>query len=303
MSKTTRCNQQLGFIGFGEAAFNIAQGLRQANGDAVTMYAYDLHTHTPQRGALIQQRAAICGCILLDSVAELAQTCPTLISLVTADSALDAVIATAPHLLAHHLYADFNSVSPKRKKAIAEVVTQTGSNFVEVAVMASVPPYAHRVPLLMNGDAAESLAQTLRALGMQTEVMSGEIGAAAAVKMCRSIVIKGMEAILFECILGACEYGAETRVFASLQESYPGIQWDELASYMVGRAVVHGERRAREMEEVANTLREADIEPIMAQAIAQRHDWAAKRLRSHFDALGPKHYHEVVAVLNALKAT
>lgn len=298
MRKTT-----LGFIGFGEAGFNIAKGLRQANGDHVALYAYDLHTHTPQRGALIQQRAAQCGCILLGTLGELTQTCQILISLVTADSALDAAIATAPHLSAQHLYADFNSVSPKRKKAIADVIAQQGAQFAEVAVMAPVLPYAHRVPLLLNGAAAEPLAQLLSSLGMKTEVMSGEIGAAAAVKMCRSIVIKGMEAILFECVMGACEYGAEQRVFASLQESYPGIQWDELASYMVGRVVVHGERRAREMEEVANTLREADIQPIMAQAIAQRQDWAAKlNLRSHFGAAGPAHYHEVIAVLNELKS-
>jgi putative cell wall-binding protein len=121
--------------------------------------------------------------------------------------------------------------------------------------------------------------------------------------MCRSIVVKGLEAILVECVLGAARYGAAEHVFASLQESYPGIDWKTLADYNMGRVVVHGERRAREMEEVAETLRVAGIEPIMAEATARRQDWAARlRLREHFGPDGPATYQEVLDVLAALPA-
>src|SRR5262245_66691883 len=136
---------------------------------------------------------------------------------------------------------------------------------------------------------------------MRFEVLPGKVGTAVAVKMCRSIVVKGLEALLFECVLGASQYGADERVFASLQESFPGVDWKKLADYMVGRVVVHGERRAREMEEVAETIRAIGVEPIMAEATARRQDWsAALDLRSHFGAEGPKTAAEVVDVVARL---
>ena len=70
---------------------------------------------------------------------------------------------------------------------------------------------------------------------------------------------------------------------------------------MVNRAVVHGERRAREMEEVAETLRAIGVEPIMAEAAARRQDWSARlNLRSHFGLEGPRTAAEVVEVVSRL---
>src|SRR5262245_9869083 len=137
---------------------------------------------------------------------------------------------------------------------------------------------------------------------MRFEVLPGKVGTAVAVKMCRSIVVKGLEALLFECVLGASQYGADERVFASLQESFPGVDWKKLADYMVGRVVVHGERRAREMEEVAETLRAIGVNPIMAEATARRQDWSAQmNLQAHFGPEGPKNYREVLEVLDRPK--
>jgi 3-hydroxyisobutyrate dehydrogenase-like beta-hydroxyacid dehydrogenase len=131
---------------------------------------------------------------------------------------------------------------------------------------------------------------------MRMEIVSGSrIVSAAAVKMFRSVIYKGLEALIFECVLGAAQYGAEQRVFASLAESLPGIDWPKLADYMVGRVVVHGERRAREMEEVARTLEELGIEPLMATATARRFDWAAQLgLRETFGGEFPATYKEVL---------
>src|SRR6185369_16089354 len=117
-------------------------------------------------------------------------------------------------------------------------------------------------------------------------------------KMCRSVVVKGLEALMFECILGASRYGAEERVFASLQESFPGMDWKKLADYMVSRVVVHGERRAREMEEVAETLQALGIDPIMAEAAARRQDWCARLgISSEFGPEGPKTYREALVAM------
>jgi len=116
--------------------------------------------------------------------------------------------------------------------------------------------------------------------------------------MSRSFIVKGTEELLTECVLAASCDGAEHRVFASLTESFPDINWNQLADYMVGRVVVHGERRAREMEEVAQTLRELGIERIMAEATARRMDWSAQLgLKTLFNNEAPKSYREVVAAL------
>jgi 3-hydroxyisobutyrate dehydrogenase-like beta-hydroxyacid dehydrogenase len=130
---------------------------------------------------------------------------------------------------------------------------------------------------------------------MKLEVISERIGAASAVKMCRSVVVKGLEALLLECALGSVPYGADERVFATLDETFPGMDWKKLASYMIGRVVEHGERRAREMEEVAATLRSIGVEPIMAEAAARRQDWlAGLGLLEHFGGDPPDDYRAVV---------
>ena len=171
-------------------------------------------------------------------------------------------------------------------------------------MMAAVPPHGHRVPMLAGGEGAAEFAERLTPLGFSIEVISQDVGMAAATKMFRSIIIKGLEALLTECVLGAGRYGAEQRVFTSLAGTFPGIDWHKLADYMVGRVVVHGERRAREMEEAAETLRSIGIEPIMADAIVRRMDWAAGLdLKSHFGGKGPQTYREVLDAIANVPAT
>jgi 3-hydroxyisobutyrate dehydrogenase-like beta-hydroxyacid dehydrogenase len=288
----------IGFIGFGEAGFTIGNGLRAAG--VPRLFAYDIARRSADRGPQIQERARRSGATLVDSSADLVESADILFSTVTSASALDAARQTAPFLRSGQIYADLNSVSPARKREIAAVIGDTGAAFVEVAVMAPVEPYGHRVPMLLGGASAAAFAERMAPYGMRMQVLpSSEIGTAAAVKMCRSIVVKGLEALLFECVLGAHEYGAAEHVFASLQESYPGLDWKALADYAISRVVVHGERRAREMEEVAETLRAMGIDPIMAEATARRQDWSAQLgLRSKFPPEGPKTYDEVVTYVS-----
>jgi 3-hydroxyisobutyrate dehydrogenase-like beta-hydroxyacid dehydrogenase len=293
MQKTPR----IGFVGFGEAGSNLAKGLRAAGVEALA--AYDIKTDNPEFGPTIRTRAAETGVVLVASPQELAASTDIILSVVTAVAALEAAAQTSPFLGPHHLYADLNSVSPALKQDIDRVITASGARFVEAAVMAPVPPYAHRVPMLLGGAGAADFAETLQPLGMRMEIVSGEVGVAAATKMCRSIVVKGLEALLLECVLGASRYNADERVFASLAESFPGIDWKKMADYMIGRVVVHGERRAHEMEEVAATLEATGIAPIMAEATARRQYWAAElNLRSLFGPEGPKTYTEVIRALS-----
>ena len=287
---------RIGFVGFGEAGFTIGSGLESTG--VAHVYAYDIATDSADRGPLIRSRAREAGATLVGAPAELAASCDVLLSTVTSSSALDAARQTAPFLEGRHVYADLNSVSPDVKRQVGDVVSATGASFVEAAVMAPVQPYGHRVPMLIGGASAGRFVEMLSPLGMHLEALDGPVGKAAAVKMCRSIVVKGIEALLAECVLGASRYGADDRVFASLNETWPGIDWKALADYTMGRVVVHGERRAREMEEVAETLRAIGVEPIMAEATARRQEWSALlNLKAHFDDRGPKTYRDVVDIL------
>jgi 3-hydroxyisobutyrate dehydrogenase-like beta-hydroxyacid dehydrogenase len=290
--------ERLGFVGFGEAAFHLAKGLREAG--VKRTLAFDIHMHTPGRGEKIQARARETRTDLVEFSAALAAGSDVIISAVTADQAADAAKQTAPYLTSRHIYADLNSVSPRTKQTVGDIITGSGGRFVEIAVMGPIPPQLHKTPMLLGGASAPEFQEMFAPYGMRTDVVStDQIGRAAAVKMFRSVIYKGLEALIFECVLGASKYGAEDRVFASLAESFPGIDWKKLADYMVGRVVVHGERRAREMDEVARTLEELGIEPMMAAATARRMDWAADlNLRGKFGGEFPKTYQEVLDALS-----
>lgn len=292
----------IAFVGFGEAGFTIGNGLTSAGLER--LLAFDIATDSADRGPLIRERAEAAGATLVSSSEELARSADVLFSTVTCSAALDAARQTAPYLTARHIYADLNSVSPALKRDVAEVVQRSSASFVEAAVMAPVQPYGQRVPMLIGGPAARRFADLMAPFGMALEPIDGPIGKAAAVKMCRSIVVKGVEALLAECVLAATLYEADDKVFASLQETWPGIDWKKLADYTIGRMVVHGERRAREMEEVAETLKAIGVEPLMAEATARRQDWSAQLgLKSHFGSDGPRSYREVVELVSRLTQT
>jgi 3-hydroxyisobutyrate dehydrogenase-like beta-hydroxyacid dehydrogenase len=93
--------------------------------------------------------------------------------------------------------------------------------------------------------------------------------------MCRSIMIKGLEALTTECMLTARHYGVEREVLASLGDTLPHKDWPTLARYVMSRALIHGRRRAEEMREVARTVQEAGLAPLQSTATAERQDWAA----------------------------
>jgi 3-hydroxyisobutyrate dehydrogenase-like beta-hydroxyacid dehydrogenase len=287
----------IGFIGFGEAGSTIAGGLRSAG--AGRLFAYDINADAPIFGPRIRQRAEATATTLVGTSLELAKESDVLFSTVTSSAALAAATETAPFLEARHVYADLNSVSPARKQQIGAVIAETAAGFVEVAVMAPVAHYGHRVPMLVGGPAARRFADAMTPLGLRLEVLgTATIGSASAVKMCRSILVKGLEALMCECVLGASRYDADEHVFASVNESFPGVDWKKLADYMVGRVVVHGERRARELEEVAETLRAIGVDPIMAEAAARHQDSIAKLgVATRFGPEGPRTYRELLEAI------
>jgi 3-hydroxyisobutyrate dehydrogenase-like beta-hydroxyacid dehydrogenase len=196
------------------------------------------------------------------------------ISAVTAASDLDAARAVGPHLRPGTFYLDVNSVSPGTKVSCAEVIGDAGGRYVEAAIMTPIAPKRIASPMLLGGPHAGAFIERAHPLGFAGKVFAQEVGRASATKMCRSVIIKGVESLLCESLVAARHYGVEKTVLDSLSDLLPLGDWEKVASYMVSRALEHGIRRAEEMREAAETVREAGIEPLMALATAGREEWA-----------------------------
>ncbi len=263
---------RLGLIGYGEVGGIFCAGLK-AQVDSV--HAWDLKLADAASAAPLRERAARDGVVLCDSAAALCAAADLVISAVTASNTVAVAREAASHLRPGTVFLDLNSASPGAKREAAGLIEAAGGHYVEAGVMTSVPPYGIRVPMLLGGPHAEGLAQRLRAFGMDASAVSPELGVASAIKMCRSVMIKGLEALVIESYTAARAYGVEDYVLPTLQETFPSIDWTEQGRYFYSRVVQHGRRRAEEMREVANTVREAGFEPWMAAATAEKQDWVA----------------------------
>ena len=218
------------------------------------------------------QQASVHAC---SSAAELAQQVDLVVSAVTASNTLAVAQAVAAHIRPGAFFLDLNSASPGTKQQCRDLIDAAGGRYVEAGVMTSVPPYRIRVPLLLGGPKAAALAPLLNALGFDAKVASEQLGVASATKMCRSIMIKGLEAMVIESFTTARHYGVEDAVIASLQETFPGIDWEKQGAYFFQRVIEHGRRRSEEVREVAQTVREAGLEPWSAAGTAERQAYIA----------------------------
>ncbi len=262
---------KIALIGYGEVGRILAEDLRSA-GHAVS--AYDLKlASAPGDGMRTHARAH--GVTLAGSHSDAARDCELAFSAVTASQTAMAAEASAGALPAGSFYLDLNSASPGEKLRAAGFVAAAGGRYVEGAVMASVPPHRLAVPLLLGGPDAEALEPILRRLGFAARTASARLGVASATKLCRSVVIKGLEAMLIESLLAARHYGVEAAVLDSLRETFPGIEWERQAAYFFQRVIEHGRRRSEEMEEAASTVRQAGLSAWSAEGTAQRQAWMA----------------------------
>jgi 3-hydroxyisobutyrate dehydrogenase-like beta-hydroxyacid dehydrogenase len=262
----------VGLIGYGEVGRILAEDLRKAD---VKVTAYDIKLRSDQAGGPLRDHASIHGVALTTSHAELAASADFIVSAVTASQDVSVAEACAPAVKQGAWFLDFNSASPGAKQRAAALIDGGGGRYVEGAVMTSVPPYRIKVPLLLGGAGAETLAPLLLQLGFSAKVASHQLGVASAVKMCRSVMIKGMEAMVIEAFTTARAYGVEDAVLASLKETFPSIDWEKQGAYFFQRVIEHGRRRSEEVREVAETVREAGLTPWSAQGTAERQGWVA----------------------------
>jgi 3-hydroxyisobutyrate dehydrogenase-like beta-hydroxyacid dehydrogenase len=266
-------------IGFGEAGAIFGEDLVAA-GFEVAMY--DVLLDSPTSRSLMLQKARRVRVRAADTLASAVAGASVVISAVTASSSADVAAGAARVLRAGQVFLDINSVSPAKKLVNAGLVAAAGADYVEAAVMAPVPPQRLRVPMLLGGARAAAVAKMLCDVGFNATALSDKIGVASAVKMCRSIVIKGLEALTLESMLAARRFGAEQEVLASLNGTFPSMGWTgKLPDYLISRVAEHGVRRASEMREVARTLSDVGVDPVMAAATASRQEWLVQAMAAH----------------------
>ena len=241
----------VGLVGYGEVGRILAEDLRKQD---VRVTAYDIKLRSDSVGGPLRDHASAHGVGLTPSHADLAAQSDFIISAVTASQAVPVAQACAPAVKQGAWFLDFNSASPGAKQRAAALIDGGGGRYVEGAVMTSIPPKRIKVPLLLGGAGAAELAPLLVELGFDAKVASDKLGVASAVKMCRSVMIKGMEAMVIESFTTARAYGVEDAVLASLKETFPGIE---------------------EVREVAETVHEIGLTPWSAQGTAERQAWVA----------------------------
>ncbi|HHG90235.1 MAG TPA: NAD(P)-dependent oxidoreductase [Devosia sp.] len=261
----------LGFIGFGEAGMAFAAGLLDddCHKGAWDVVAFDIRTHekgNQRRKKLADYENA--GVAAAESAQICASESQAVFSLVTADQALDAALDTAPRINRGSLYLDCNSCAPDTKKKAAALIQAAGGRYVDVAIMAPVYPDLHKTPVLISGEHAHAALEFMTSLGMQARLVSGGVGAAAAIKLIRSVMIKGQEALLAECLLAGTRAGVADLVLDSLAATFPETDWKQRSDYALSRMMKHGLRRAAEMDEATLCLNGLGVNNPMAQATA-----------------------------------
>jgi 3-hydroxyisobutyrate dehydrogenase-like beta-hydroxyacid dehydrogenase len=254
------------FIGFGEVGQTFARGLLARGG--VALRAHDIRTD-PMLANGPASRAAALGVPFGASAREMCAGADIVISAVTASETIAVADAASEFLQPGQFFLDVNSAAPTTKQKAAALVQPKGVRYVECAVMAPVLKPGLAVPILAGGPDAEAAAEIVNALGMDVTPVATEFGRASAMKLCRSIIIKGLEALMVDCAKASAEWQVTDTVFASLAATFPSIDWHALSANMQERVATHGVRRSAEMHEAAEMVAALGFNPELITAIAE----------------------------------
>ena len=264
---------KLALIGFGEVGSIFAADFLATG--AAEVATYDILLDDRERSAACLAKADAIGARAAADAGSACAGADIVISAVTASAAEEVAVAARQYLTPGQIFFDVNSAAPATKQRSARALEHSGAHYVEGAVMAPVPPQRLKVPILAGGSAAVATAERLNALGMAIRPVATEIGRASATKLCRSIMIKGIEALVLDCARASRLHGVETDVFESLVATFPGQDWAKLADHMAGRVHQHGIRRAAEMREAADMLADLGLDPTLCRAVADAQERGA----------------------------
>ena len=288
----------VGFIGFGEAGFELARGLHSAGTSSI--YVCDKATPDPARSLCLKSRAREAGAIFLESIGEVVKEAGMILSVVPSEASLAAAREAAPHLCPGKTYLDLSSSFPEDMKTVSALVEPSGGHFVDGAMMGALPTFGHKVLIYVAGSHAEEAARLLNQKGMNLQTVGKEPGQASAIKLMLSISTKGLEALLLEMLLAARSYKVEEPILAAFKQFF-ATGLDAAINRLVGSDAVHSGRRAKEMESSVRLLKSLSIDPIMAEATLRRLKWSMSLgLSEYFKGISPAGYKEVIEAWEAI---
>ena len=258
----------IGFVGYGEAAFNISLGLA---GEGVTgIRAHDAMMNHEVMGRQVHNRAEKAGVTLVSSAKEVVEWADIVIAVVPPACAMDVCQEIKPFLRAGQLYADVSASTPASKEAMWEAVQDTGVLFVDVAMLGSLPKDKHKVPITASGIGAAKFQEVMTPLGMNITLAGDKPGSASAIKLVRSIFMKGIASLMIEMLQAADAYGVADEVVASVSKSMDGIPFTSHLDRLVTGTALHCVRRASELNGSIAMLEEAKLSPEMTVATQHR---------------------------------
>lgn len=285
----------IGFLGFGEASFNIAEGLRDEGLTGIR--AYDASWQREPYGTIVRERAEHAGVTLESSADDLIANVDIVVCSISANMAVTVAQQSVAALRQDQIYVDLNSAGPDTKVEVDRIISPHAT-FVDVAVMGTVPGNRHKVPMLAAGKGAKEFADYLNGFGAKVTVLEGPAGKASASKMFRSIFMKGYVMLLLEAVIAGRKFGLEDDVLASIRDTISGGDFLRQVNDMIARGVIHAERREHEMDEVIATLKSLDVDATMSVATKNKLAWCVSQgFREHFNAQPPADYHEIFAVI------
>lgn len=286
---------QLVFVGFGEASYNIALGLKSEEFDS--MAAYDVFAEDPKRGELIRSRAQEAG-IPLIGLDEVCSEGLFIASMNSAKVALSVAKDLIPRLKAGQTFVDLNSAAPTVEEEIDQIPRAQGVAFCDAGVMGTVPGNRHKVPMFLSGDGARQFYDAFANYNMRLTVLDAPAGGASAIKMLKSVVMKGLPQLMFESFEAAEKYGVLNTLAESLGESINGKTVEKMANTFIARTMIHAERRSAEMRDVVGTLESLHVDASMSKATVAKLDaLAAQSWADELDPSGDLDYREAIKLL------
>ncbi|PYF01970.1 DUF1932 domain-containing protein [Ureibacillus chungkukjangi] len=283
----------LGFIGFGEAAFELASGLNEQG--IQKMMAYDPLWNVPEYSEFIRNRAKVSNVIMLASIEEVLKDLEIVIVAVPADKALEVSGQLMSHVNNSLVYVDVSAANPNIKKQIASNVSASGGKFVDAAMMGPLPVYKHKVPILASGDGTDVFIERMSGYGMNIEKVSEIPGEATAAKLIRSIYMKGVVGLYIELLEAAHHFNVENLVIDSLSETINGRTFEETMNRLVTGTSLHATRRSIELGGTIDMLESADIDSSMSKAAkAKIEKLALLNLKEKYHGEKPVHWLQVI---------
>lgn len=286
---------KLGFIGFGEVGYELGSGIKSEGLSEII--AFDPMAKDPKFGGLVKERAEKAGVQLIPTALELVNQADVIIVATPGSRALEAALNVVDALGSGKIYADVSTTTATTKRKIAEAVEKKGAAFVDGAMMGGLSMEHHKVPTLVSGSGSDQFIHLLSPYGMRLTKVSEKAGDAIAIKLVRSIAMKGLAALAVETLEAAVKLGVDQPVLKSIAATLTASSFDEVLDWLVTASAIHAQRQVHEMKDVMAMMTEMGVKPQMTEATVKRLEWLeSKKYKESFQGKKPGKWEEISTV-------